>query len=260
MVSPSLVPRFRLALVPALVLWLAGCARHPAPAVYDGFEGPALSPIWELDKLAPTAAVFQSEHVRAGHAALKITINSNDPTPAISADNTERDELTESERLNAREGESYAYEFSMFLPSDFPLVPTRLVIAQWKQATQGHKVTEDNPVIALRYVNGLLFITTKSAHERVIRYRTTRDIRGRWTNFVFHLRHARANDGLVRAWIDGERVLDFHGPTAYPSEAGYPENGRFYFKMGLYRDDMKEPMTIYIDEYRKRPLSKEELL
>ena len=31
------------------------------------------------------------------------------------------------------------------------------------------------------------------------------------------------------------------------------------FKMGLYRDDMKEPMTIFIDEYRKRPLTKEEL-
>lgn len=54
-------------------------------------------------------------------------------------------------------------------------------------------------------------------------------------------------------------MLDFHGPTAYGSEIGYPKNGRFYFKMGLYRDDMQEPMTLLLDDYRKRPLTKEEL-
>jgi hypothetical protein len=252
------VKRVPLGFLLAFVFWLTGCARHPAPAVFDGFEGPALSPIWATDKLARGAAVFQSERVRAGHSALKITIHPDDPTPEISSDQTERDELTESERLNAREGEAYAYEFSLFIPPDFPIVPTRLVVAQWKQATGGHKVTEDNPVVAVRYVSGELFITTKTAHERVIRYQTKRDIRGRWTDFVFHIRHTRTNDGFVRAWIDGERILDFHGPTAYTSESGYPATGRFYFKMGLYRDDMKEPMTIYIDEYRKRPLTKEE--
>ena len=245
--------------IAGLLVALAGCARHPAPAVYDGFEGPTLSAIWATDKLAPGAAVFQSEQVRAGRSALKITLQPNDPTPEISADETERDELTESDYLNAREGEAYAYEFSLFVPQDFPVVPKRLVLAQWKQDREGHKVTSDDPVIALRYVNGKLFVTTKSERERVTRYQTTREVRGRWTDFVFHIRHTRTNDGFVQLWIDGERVLDFRGPTAYGNEFGYPANGRFYFKMGLYRDDMKEPMTLFIDEYRKRPLAKEEL-
>ena len=108
-------------------------------------------------------------------------------------------------------------------------------------------------------MNGKLIVTTKSEPERVTRYQTTCEIRGRWTNFVFHIRHARTSDGFVRMWIDGEKVLDFHGPTAYGNHFGYPENGRFYFKMGLYRDDMKEPITLFIDEYRKRPLTKEKL-
>jgi Polysaccharide lyase len=250
-----------LQIVPIAVLFIgiAGCARHSARAVYDGFEGPKLSAIWATDKLAPGAAVFQTEHVRAGRSALKITIHPNDPTPEISADETERDELTESDYLNAREGEAYAYEFSLFVPQDFPVVPKRLVLAQWKQDREGHEVADDNPVIALRYVDGKLFVTTKSERHRIVRYETTRDIKGRWTDFVFHIRHARTNDGFVRVWIDGERVLDFHGPTAYGNEFGYPEHGRFYFKMGLYRDDMQELMTIFIDEYRKRPLTKQEL-
>jgi hypothetical protein len=44
--------------------------------------------------------------------------------------------------------------------------------------------------------------------------------------------------------------------NAYPESAatGYTHPGRFYFKMGLYRDLMPEPMTIYIDEYRKKEL------
>jgi hypothetical protein len=43
-------------------------------------------------------------------------------------------------------------------------------------------------------------------------------------------------------------VVDFRGPTAYPenSTTGYRSPSLFYFKMGLYRDLMAEPMTIYI--------------
>jgi hypothetical protein len=29
----------------------------------------------------------------------------------------------------------------------------------------------------------------------------------------------------------------------------------FYFKVGLYRDRMPAPMTIYVDEYRKEQLT-----
>jgi hypothetical protein len=51
--------------------------------------------------------------------------------------------------------------------------------------------------------------------------------------------------------------VDYKGATAYPEKAatGYPDPSLFYFKMGLYRDLMAEPMTIYIDEYRKVQLT-----
>ena len=51
-------------------------------------------------------------------------------------------------------------------------------------------------------------------------------------------------------------MVDYKGVTAYPENVstGYASPSLFYFKMGLYRDVMAEPMTIYIDEYSKRQL------
>ena len=49
-------------------------------------------------------------------------------------------------------------------------------------------------------------------------------------------------------------VIDHEGVTAYPESGGYAGRGQFYFKVGLYRDRMAEPMTVYVDEYRKKPL------
>ena len=54
--------------------------------------------------------------------------------------------------------------------------------------------------------------------------------------------------------------MTFNGVTANAAEdsTGYQGPGYFYFKMGLYRNVMAEPMTVYIDEYRKRRLSEPE--
>ena len=55
--------------------------------------------------------------------------------------------------------------------------------------------------------------------------------------------------------------LCFKGVTANSenSATGYPSPSYFYFKMGLSRDVMAKPMTIYIDEYRTRQLRGDDL-
>ncbi|MGB7749026.1 MAG: hypothetical protein WBN75_17245, partial [Verrucomicrobiia bacterium] len=65
----------------------------------------------------------------------------------------------------------------------------------------------------------------------------------------------------IKAWLNDKAVVDYTGVNAYPENAAtsYPNPGRFYFKMGLYRDLMAEPMTLYIDEYRKRQLPENDL-
>jgi len=57
-------------------------------------------------------------------------------------------------------------------------------------------------------------------------------------------------------WLNNHQIINFAGITVYPEKYGYPGPGEFYFKTGLYRDTMKEPMTIYFDEYSKSALKK----
>jgi hypothetical protein len=140
----------------------------------------------------------------------------------------------------------------VFVPSEFPIVSTRLVIAQWKQYCPVAECTPDNPTLAIRYQSGELFIALQVTAEKEVLYRTRDDIRNRWLDFRFQIRFSRSQSGQIKAWLGDAMVIDYKGITAYPESGGYVGRATFYFKMGLYRDRSPEPMTIYFDEYRKQ--------
>jgi hypothetical protein len=228
--------------------------------VYDAFDGPALSNLWETSRFVPGAVTMQSQFVRAGRGAAKIVLKSRDVFEAgiKGSKDTERAELLEARRYVSREDVLYEYSFSQYFPADFPIVPVRLVIAQWKQDCNGHEpCSDDSPVVALRYIGGSLRITRQEGRHQITLFETAADIRGRWSDFRFQIRFTPTDSGVIRAWIDNNQVVDYRGATAYPENAatGYAKPSHFYFKMGLYRDLMEAPMTLYIDEYRKRDLS-----
>ena len=228
--------------------------------VYDGFDGSALSNLWETDRFTPGAVEMQSAVTRAGHGAVKITLRSRDTFEAGQNGNadSERDELLEARRLVSVENQTYEYSWSMYVPADFRIVPVRLVVAQWKQYCGGDSkpCSDDSPVLAVRYVGGVLRVTQDISHENSVLYQETRDLRGHWLDLRFQVCFSSQQSGRVKAWLDGRQVIDFTGHTANPetSATGYTTPGVFYFKMGLYRNVMPEPMTIYLDEYRKREL------
>jgi hypothetical protein len=278
-VEMSLPPAARLALMrrPTLLASAAvglltllatlSPAQDPKPAtpddVYDGFEAPELSPVWDTNKFDPGAVTLQSDVVRAGQRAARIVLHRGDfYEPGTNGDPaTERAELMESRKLISREAVRYEYAFSIFVPKDFPIVPTRLVIAQWKQYCPGSApCSNDSPVLAVRYIGGQLRITQSLGPERRTQlYRASHDLRGKWTDFKFHVRFSPDETGRVEAWLDDTRIVDYRGTTAYAEgpTSGYPTPSVFYFKMGMYRDEMAEPMTMYFDEYRKRALADE---
>ena len=170
---------------------------------------------------------------------------------------TERDELKEAGRLMSQESEAYEYSFSMFLPADFPIVPVRLVIAQWKQNCPDRRpCDDDSPVLAVRYVSKVLSITKNIGGKQTVLYEEKSEFRNRWLDFKFQARFSPSETGRVKAWLGDKQLVDYQGVTGNAENAatGYPSPSYFYFKMGLYRDLMAEPMTIYIDEYRKRQL------
>lgn len=228
--------------------------------VYDGFESPTLSALWSTDRFEPGAVTMQTNIVRAGHSAAQIVVHTKDKFEAGSpgSSGSERDELLEVKKLTSKENVPYEFSFSMFFPTNFPIVPTRLVIAQWKQyCADGGNCSDDSPVLAVRYISGELRITQDLDKKFIMLYRETNEFRGRWLDFKFQVRFSPKENGQIKAWLGDKQLVDYQGITADSenAESGYPNPSRFYFKMGLYRNVMPEPMTVYIDEYRKKQLS-----
>jgi hypothetical protein len=238
-------------------LLTAGIAAKAQLPVHDNFEGKTLSKLWDTSRFEKGAVVMQSEIVKSGHGAAKITLHQGEKYEAgnDSSLESERAELLEARKLVSKEDKSYGYAFSMFIPNDFPIVPTRLVIAQWKQYCGGGICDDDSPVLALRYTRGILQITIQTGPHRTVMYETTGELRGKWIDFKVDADFSRTTNGFVKVWINGAPVLNYNGKSCYSSERGYPASSYFYFKMGLYRDKMAQPMTIYIDDYSKRELT-----
>jgi len=224
--------------------------------VEDSFETQGLSSVWIRLRMVRGAFSTQSEIVHMGHRAARITVHPGDCLEAASESGAanERDELLEAPRYWSHTGRTYSYAFSLYLPSDFPIVESRLVIAQWKQLCEWVHCRPVNPVLAIRYEGGVLSITRKNDDGQKTLYRSRGEMRGRWLDFRFVTRFSQGNDGAIDGWLDGQQIVHYRGVTAYRRARAYPAHGFFYFKMGLYRDLMQEPMTIYLDAYRKDQL------
>lgn len=234
-------------------------------SVADDFEAPTVSNQWLTAAMAPGSYAIQSDITRAGHGALRITLRPGDVLrrgEGGDADN-ERDELLEAAPQNlTRVNVPYAFSWSMYLPKDFPIVAERLVVAQWWQycANETLPCHNDSPPLAVRYIGGKLLITQDINHQYRVLYEEKRDLRERWLDLRFEVRFSQKETGFVRTWLDGKQVVDFSGVTSntQSAETGYVSPVFLLFKMGLYRNVMKEPMTIYLDTYRKHVLGTED--
>lgn len=237
-----------------LLLVSYGC--QPRLPVHDGFEDTSLSKIWNTSRMVAGAVKIQSAIKLSGHSAAAITLHMGDKYEAGNDSSlvSERAELTEARSLVSKEDNSYEYAFNLFIPGNFPIVPTRLVLAQWKQDCNQEKCSDDSPVLALRYTKGILQITIQIGLHRNVFYQTQQDIRNKWIRLRFQTRFSRTNNGYIKGWINEKQVLNYKGQSCYGAERGYEPGSYFYFKMGLYRDRMPQPMTIYIDDYSKKQL------
>jgi hypothetical protein len=208
--------------------------------VYDGFETGKLSRIWDTDRFERGAVTMQSEIVRAGRGAAKVVVRSRDKFEAgINGDaDSERAELLEASKLISKENRTYEYTFSMLIPLDFPVVPTRLVIAQWKQDCFGHAQ----------------LLRRQPGSCRSLRFRRAADHASAWIAIgqlssskpdetcaasgpIFDFRSASTphESGLLRAWLNGRQVVDYQGVNAYPENAatGYANPSHLLLQDGF---------------------------
>ncbi len=231
----------RLLLALFLLAWAAAVSAEP---VVDGFEAGTIGPLW-TSRAMPGRVTVQREVVRSGASALRFEVHEGDMA-GVGGDGeaTERAEIQEARGLWARFGETLEYRFSMYVPLDFPIVDIRLVTSQWKQICEDCSKNR-SPIVAQRYRRGVLFVTIETPKGRTTIYRYHGPILGQWLDLRYRIRFARA-DGAVTVWLNGARVADYQGPLGYPDDP--PE---VYFRLGLYRDRMSQPMVIYFDDYRK---------
>lgn len=244
--------------------------------VYDGFEDRGLSNLWQALLLSPGVLTLQSIISRAGHGAAKITLHADDRFGAgiNGSSNSERDELLEARSLAAQTMDhcTYQYSFSLLLPNDFPIVSSRLVIAQWKQycpdqqqslltdgtiaAKNDRPCSDDSPVLAIRFMSNTLRVTQDIEKKHTVLSERKGAFLNRWLDFKFDVRFSPGADGRIQTWLDDRELVNYTGTTANPENGitGYSAPSRYYFKVGLYRNVMTEPMTMYVDEYRKKSL------
>jgi hypothetical protein len=215
----------------------------------DDFEGAQLASFWLPGNYgsglyAAGAVEVSTNYARSGKQSLRVTVRERDvASPGGDGKTTERADLDSGHFPLL--GKEATYSFSVLFPKDFPIVDTRLVFGTCKQSDVAR------PIIAQRFRKGRHTFTIESQGKRK-EYTLPKLTLGSWHDIRYRVRYETNSTGFVEAWFDGKKVVHYRGQTAEP---GY--KNAFYHKFGLYRDQMKQPMTAYFDDFSMRVESAE---
>ena len=146
------------------------------------------------------------------------------------------------------------YGFSTLIPHDWPELENRTVIFQWHGTPDKFELYR-SPPLAIRYTGGQLTITGITSEKRIQEENDGRRLilytdngrweKGVWNDWVFQVIWSWEQDGMVKAWLNGAQVVDYHGSIGYNDDAGP------WVKMGIYRDDHNLSQVLFHDEYRR---------
>ncbi len=206
------------------------------------FEG------WSVKRLsADHSAEIQSDVVRTGTRACRFELR-----PGDYVSQGHRAELRDP--YNVVWDEEVWYGFATLISEDFWLPDTAgCVFAQWHdQAKLGDP--SGKPPLAIRYRGGRLFFTGAygrfASPDPDIRYEfaSIADFpKGVWHDFVVRVFWSRHATSEIEIWLNGTRVVEWHGPLSYENEVEGP-----YFKLGLYWSPPgSRPIVAYHDNYSR---------
>jgi peptide/nickel transport system ATP-binding protein len=203
---------------------------------------------WTKKFAASYSGQIVTNPVRRGRYAARFELRSGDDT----GDGV-RAEVKE--MYCAPLGREIWYSLSTFIPPEFPIVETPVVITQWHASEDaGEKAAARSPVLAHRYINGNLIIDIRCSSQKIqhandasgkVLYEQKNFPKGVWHDFLYRIRWSYRSDGLVDCWLDGKPIIDYRGPVGYNDTRGP------YFKFGLYHHGGDKPCIIYHDEYRR---------
>ncbi|GEM_PF-2689061 len=209
--------------------------------LFDDFESSSIASFWlpgdyGSGLYVSGAIKVSTNYARTGSNSVQITIHQGDiERPGDAGTRVERDEL-DSGHFPLRGREAW-YGFSFLIPENFPILDNRLVISSCKQSDVSR------PLTAQRFRNGKHTLTVESQGLKK-EYRLPPLPLGKWVDMIYHARYSAEQDGIFQVWMNGKQVVSYSGPLA-----DRDAKNAFYHKIGLYRDCIPEPMTIYFDNY-----------
>lgn len=165
-----------------------------------------------------------------GKDCIKFYVKKGDPEVQSGV----RAELT---KYNENKTGGYPYEVwigvSYYVPTDWVNDPTNLydIVNQWHDDTWG---TNDGA----EYHSPFDFAVDNNQWRWQARYGTDQQggigfagtvEKGKWTDFVFHIKFVKTGTGIVEIWKDGVKTVNYTG------RIGYNHTYRPFFKLGNYK-------------------------
>ena len=230
---------------------VVGCRKKTDTGILltDDFENSCLADFWRpgdkgSGRYEKDAVSITDQFHRSGTHCVKLVLKEGYIRQDGGDGNfTERTELDS--RAHPFLNQKVWYKFSVLIPQDFPVIDDRLVISQVKQTVLSGNSLQ---LYAQRYRNGQHCLTvydmTSDNKKEAACFNLPELTKEQWHDFVFMICYSDKADGYINMWMDGKKIASFNGPTA--SKKG---RNQFYHKIGLYRDQYPEPMTIYFDNY-----------
>ena len=208
--------------------------------------------------------------VRGGSRAFKLTLRESDPM----VHNGTRAEIGRDTGASARQHTEQWYGFSMYLPETWAIdYQAGEVIAQWHSPNTDEDAANQpgkSPPLSL-YLNGDSFKIANIWDPKVVTIGNDPTIgepkggratlwegsvsalRGRWVNWVFHVKWNYDGNGFVHVWKDGQLIASRLGPNTYNDQ------GTIFFKYGVYKwgwnnsngsGNTVKTRVLYVDELR----------
>lgn len=54
-----------------------------------------------------------------------------------------------------------------------------------------------------------------------------------WYDFMYHVKWSAGSDGFFQAWLNGQQVMSFNGPTLYSGQSCYLKLGNYHTPLGV---------------------------
>lgn len=240
------------------LVWAETHTDVASPKIFtEDFEKGSFSK-WAKELCCDYSAEIVSYPTRAGEQAVKFTLNKDDPKVASS----KRAEL----RLGTVPANSERwYGFSNYLPNDWVNDPSFEITAQF-HSKPNLSLGEEwrSPALTLAIYENKWRISNRWDPKKITKNNNPRPEgssqgwwvgeieKGKWTDWVFHVKWSHKADGLLEVWKDGKLVVSKTGPNTYNDERGP------FFKIGVYKPQWKSKperskatkRVIYFDELR----------